>query len=58
MTGMKKDSCENTYWACFKTSSGNSFWLLSEVVDWVTYVPGENDIITSEEAFDGFYYAG
>lgn len=58
MTGMKKDNCENTYWACFKTSSGNSFWLLAEVVDWVTYVPGENDIITSEEAFDGFYYAG
>lgn len=58
MTGMKKDSHKYTYWACFETSSGNSFWLLAEAVDGMTYVPAAYDIITSEEAFDGFFYAG
>jgi hypothetical protein len=59
MTGMKKGSDAYSYWVCFDIkSTGETLWMIVEEVDWVTYVPAEYDIVTSEDAFDGFYYAG
>ena len=59
MTGIKKGQAENTYWACFEVDSlGASLWLLTEEIDWQTYVCIGEKLLDSEEAFDGFFYAG
>ena len=59
MTGMLKASDNYSYWTCFATESGEEYlWMIAELADWMTYVPAAHDIIISEEAFDGFFYAG
>lgn len=59
MTGMKRGSIDDTYWACFEVKSlGKSLWLAAEVVEWYTNVSTTDGFICSEDAFDGFFYAG
>ena len=57
MTGLKKGEIEGTYWVCFE-SAGKVLWMAAETVDWYTYVAAADGFIQSEDAFDGFFYAG
>ena len=59
MIGVKKGQKENTHWACFEVDSlGANLWLLTEEIDWQTYVQTDDGLISSEEIFEGFFYAG
>ena len=59
MTGVKKGQRENTHWACFEVDYLNAeLWLLTEEIDWHTYVCIGEKLQDSEEVFDGFFYAG
>jgi len=59
MTGVKKGMVDGTYWACFETENGTEkLWMSAELVEWYTHVPTTDGFIPSEEAFDGFFYAG
>ena len=59
MTGVKKGQSENTHWACFEVDSMNaSLWLLTEEIEWQTFVYNGEKLMDSEAAFDGFFYAG
>ena len=59
MTGVKKGQVDNTHWACFEVDSMNaSLWLLTEEIEWQTFVYNGEKLMDSEEMFDGFFYAG
>ena len=59
MIGIKKSDTDGMYLVRFDADAmGKTLWMTAEVADWMTYVPGGNGLILSEEAFDGFYYAG
>lgn len=59
MIGVRRGQQENTHWVCFEVDSlDNTLWLPTEEIDWQTYVQTADGLINSEEAFDGFYYAG
>lgn len=59
MTGVKRGPKENTHWACFEVDSLNAdLWLLTEEIDWQTYVCNGEKLMDSEDVFDGFFYAG
>ena len=57
MTGLKKGEVTGTYWVCFEFA-GKTLWMAAETVEWHTYVSAKDGFIESEEAFDGFFYAG
>ena len=59
MTGVKKGQRENTHWACFEVDALNAdLWLLTEEIEWQTFVYSGEKLLDSEAAFDGFFYAG
>lgn len=59
MTGVKRGQLANTHWACFEVDSMNaSLWLLTEEIEWQTFVYNGEKLMDSEELFDGFFYAG
>lgn len=59
MTGVKRGQTDNTHWACFEVDSlGKTLWLLTEEIEWQTYVWTDDGLISSEEIFEGFFYAG
>ena len=59
MTGVKKGQSKNTHWACFEVDALNAdLWLLTEEIEWQTFVYSGEKLLDSEAAFDGFFYAG
>lgn len=59
MTGIKRGSGDGNYEVCFRDASGeNTLWMRAEVVQWYTDVPTPEGMLHSEDAFDGFFYAG
>lgn len=59
MTAVRKGAEENTHWACFEADSFDTkLWLLTEEVEWQTFVYSDERLLNSEEVFDGFFYAG
>lgn len=59
MIGIKKSGTEGMYLVRFDVDAmGITLWMTAEMADWMTYVPSGNGLIISEEAFDGFFYAG
>lgn len=59
MIGVKRGQAENTHWACFEVDSlGADLWLLTEEINWITYVCNGEELLDSEEVFSGFGYAG
>ena len=59
MTGVKKGQEENTHWVFFEVDSLDAdLWLLTKEIDWQTFVCNGEKLMDSEEAFDGFFYAG
>ena len=58
MTGCKKLSMDE-HWAAFEIESmGKTLWLHTTAADWQTAVQTPDGYLNSEEAFDGFWYAG
>ena len=59
MTVAKRGQWENTHWVCFEVDALNAeLWLLTEEIEWVTYVCDGEELLDSEEVFSGFGYAG
>lgn len=59
MNGVRKATEADSHWASFTVAStGETFWIITRKIDWQTYVQTADGLVTSEEAFDGFYYAG
>lgn len=59
MTGICNGNSSDVHWAAFLVGTeGRTLWLSTEKVDWYTCVQTEKGLLASEEAFDGFYYAG
>lgn len=59
MTGMEKGILNNVFWVTFDVKSmGKTLGITVECVDWYTNVYSGYGFVTSEEAFDGFFYAG
>ena len=59
MTGLQRGEVDNLYWVTFEAGSmGKTLGMTVERIDWYTCVYTGNAFIVSEEAFDGFFYAG
>lgn len=59
MTAVRRGQEDNTHWACFEVDSMSAtLWLLTEETDWQTYVQTDDGLISSDEIFEGFFYAG
>lgn len=59
MTGVQKGDRDGAYWACFRAEWAEAdLWMAAELVEWYTIVPAADGWVSSEEAFDGFFYAG
>lgn len=59
MNGIRKANEADSYWASFTVAStGETFWMIAQRIDWQTYVQTADGLLASEEAFDGFFYAG
>ena len=59
MTGLRRGEGENLYWVTFDVESmGKTLGMSVERIDWYTCVCTDGGFVTSEEAFDGFFYAG
>jgi hypothetical protein len=59
MTGVKRGQVDNTHWACFEVDALDAdLWLLTEEIEWRTFVYSGEKLLDSEEVFDGFFYAG
>ena len=59
MTAIKNGQWENTHWVCFEVDAlDETLWLLTEEIDWITYVCNGEELLDSEEVFSGFGYAG
>lgn len=59
MTGVERGQEVNTHWVCFEVDSMNAtLWLLTEEIEWQTFVYNGEKLLDSEAVFDGFFYAG
>ena len=59
MTGLRRGDEDNLYWVTFEVESvGKTLGMTVERIDWYTCVYTGDGFVTSEEAFDGFFYAG
>ena len=59
MTGLRKADPETGFWVAFDVDAvGKTLWVTVERIDWSCYVHTGIGFVSSEEAFDGFYYAG
>ena len=59
MLGLHKDSDGNRFWVAFEVPDmGKKLWLLTERIEWASYLYTGSGFVSSEEAFDGFFYAG
>ena len=59
MTGLQRGEADDLFWVLFEVESmGKTLGLTVERVDWYTCVYTGIGFVTSDEAFDGFFYAG
>ena len=59
MTGLYRGVQADVFWVAFEVESmGKTLGLTVERVDWYSCVYSGYGFVTSEEAFDGFFYAG
>ena len=59
MIGLQRGEGDNLYWVTFEVESmGKTLGMTVERIDWYTCVYTGDEFVTSEEAFDGFFYAG
>ena len=59
MTGLQRGEADNLFWVLFDVASmGKTLGLTVERIDWYTCVYTGIGFVTSDEAFDGFFYAG
>lgn len=59
MTGLKKGIQPDVFWVTFDVKSmGKTLGITVQRIDWYTCVYSGFGFVTSEEAFDGFFYAG
>ena len=59
MVGLRKDADEHVFWVLFEVPDlGKNLWLKTQRIEWASYLQTNVGFISSEEAFDGFFYAG
>ena len=59
MLGLRKGADDDTYLVAFEVPAlGKDLWLRTERVEWQSYLETGIGFVSSEEAFDGFFYAG
>lgn len=58
MVGLRKGA-DNVFWVLFEVPDlGKNLWLKTQRIEWASYLQTNVGFISSEEAFDGFFYAG
>ena len=59
MTGLQRGDGDTSYWVTFEVESmGKTLGMTVERIDWYTCVYTGDEFVVSEDAFDGFFYAG
>jgi hypothetical protein len=58
MTGLQTMDQENSFWVAFEVDGMGTRWVIVERIDWESYLHTGIGFVCSEQAFDGFYYAG
>ena len=59
MVGLRRGADEDSFWVSFVVPDlDKTLWLLTERVEWASYLETDLGFVSSEEAFDGFFYAG
>ena len=59
LTGLQRGEGDDLYWVTFEVEAmGKTLGMTVERIDWYTCVYTGDGFATSEEAFDGFFYAG
>ena len=58
MVGLRKGA-DDVFWVLFEVPDlGKNLWLKTQRIEWASYLQTNVGFISSEEAFDGFFYAG
>ena len=58
MTGLQRGPNENSFWVEFEVDGLGKLWLITERIEWESFVHTGIGFVSSEQAFDGFFYAG
>lgn len=58
MTGLQITEGENSFWVAFDVDRMGTRWVPVERMEWVCYIHTGIGFVNSEQAFDGFFYAG
>ena len=58
MLGLQRGPHEDAFWVAFDVEGIGKLWMIVERIDWESYVHTGIGFVSSEQAFDGFFYAG
>lgn len=59
MMGLRRGVDDHTFWVLFEApEQGKKLWLKIERIEWPSCLETDRGFVSSEEAFDGFFYAG
>ena len=58
MMGLRRGAHEDAFWVAFDVEAMGELWVSVERIDWESFVHTGIGFISSEQAFDGFFYAG
>lgn len=59
MTGLQRAQHDNGFWVAFDVKAmDKTLWMTVERIDWISFVHTGIGFVNSEEAFEGFFYAG
>ena len=58
MIGLQTTESEYSFWVAFEVNKLGTRWVPVEIIEWESYVHTGIGFINSQQAFDGFFYAG
>ena len=58
MLGIQKGPSDSSFWVAFDVEARGQMWLITERIEWESFLHTGIGFVSSDEAFDGFYYAG
>ena len=59
MMGLRRGADDQTFWVLFEAPElGKNLWLKLQRIEWASCLETDRGFVSSEEAFDGFFYAG
>ena len=58
MIGLQRGPHEEAFWVAFDVEGWGKLWVIVERIEWESFLHTGLGFVSSDQAFDGFYYAG